>query len=119
MARFEKLSGGHTRRENGVLVKYRKGDVIEATAEELRRVDPELKTWKRLEDFASVAKETFEKATGIKEEVKGDAVQEEAGGGEAEEVVAKETAEPEKTEEPKKPEVKKAVKTTSKVSRGR
>lgn len=45
MAQYRKLRGAHVRDEKGNKVTYKKGDIIEATEEELRRVDPNLVTW--------------------------------------------------------------------------
>lgn len=49
MARYKKLAGVYYRVENGVKKMYKRGDIIEATEEELKQTDPTLNSWKAME----------------------------------------------------------------------
>lgn len=71
MAKFRKISGVHYRQEGRVKVAYRPGSTIEATEEELRNVDPQLRTWERLSDKATseVAVETPQIAPVVSKEI--------------------------------------------------
>lgn len=55
MPKFRKIAGVYARREDGKLVTYRQGDVIDATEEELKEVDENLLTWERVEDDSPVS----------------------------------------------------------------
>jgi hypothetical protein len=58
MSLYKKIAGIHYRKEAGGVVAYKPGMTIDATEAELKKHDPELATWKLVEEVVEKVEET-------------------------------------------------------------